>query len=253
MTAALGNSARVWSATSGTELFRLGHDGIVNTARFSANGARVVTASDDNTARVWDASTGTELARLRHDGMVRSAVFSADSARVVTASWDNTARVWDTVWLAQLTGGRLVRAAAQERLKGAGLLTEAELRTLEPLVGDIKPDVASRWLSPSPDDVEIATVLVEWRRHRGNALALTRNVWTNYANQIRAEIPLLRLFLGPSELTGAVLPTRHASIDPRVAPTPGTPPRARRWLIIALLPLMAILVVAATWSTGFWR
>ena len=90
-----GDSARVWSATSGTELFRLGHDGIVNTARFSANGARVVTASDDNTARVWDASTGTELARLRHDGTVRSAVFSADSARVVTASTDKTSRVWD--------------------------------------------------------------------------------------------------------------------------------------------------------------
>jgi WD40 repeat protein len=34
------------------------HDGWVNSAVFSPDGARVVTASRDQTARVWDAATG---------------------------------------------------------------------------------------------------------------------------------------------------------------------------------------------------
>jgi WD40 repeat protein len=63
---------------------------------FSADGSRIVTASDDQTAALWDAVTGAELAVLRgHHGSVRSAMFSPDGTRVVTASDDKTARLWD--------------------------------------------------------------------------------------------------------------------------------------------------------------
>ncbi len=73
-----------------------GHEENVTSAAFSADGTRVVTASDDKTARVWDAATGRELAALKgHEGSVRSAAFSGDGTRVVTASFDKTARVWD--------------------------------------------------------------------------------------------------------------------------------------------------------------
>jgi WD40 repeat protein len=37
----------------------------VNSAAFSPDGTRVVTASDDKTARVWDATTGKLVAVLR--------------------------------------------------------------------------------------------------------------------------------------------------------------------------------------------
>ena len=37
------------------------HDGKVNSAAFSPDGKRVVTASDDKTARVWDAATGAPI------------------------------------------------------------------------------------------------------------------------------------------------------------------------------------------------
>ena len=72
------------------------HDGEVNSAHFSTDGQRVVTASGDKTARVWDAATGKAISEpMRHDDQVNSAQFSADGQRVVTASRDKTARVWD--------------------------------------------------------------------------------------------------------------------------------------------------------------
>jgi energy-coupling factor transporter ATP-binding protein EcfA2 len=72
------------------------HDDAVNSAQFSADGQRVVTASSDKTARVWDAATGKALSEpMKHDDAVLSAQFSPDGQRVVTASADQTARVWD--------------------------------------------------------------------------------------------------------------------------------------------------------------
>jgi len=68
----------------------------VNSAEFSPDGIRVVTASSDKTARVWDAATGKQLAPpFTHQDAVLYAEFSPDGKRVVTASDDKTARVWE--------------------------------------------------------------------------------------------------------------------------------------------------------------
>ena len=71
------------------------HDGSVNSAAFSPDGKRVVTASDDRTAQLWDAATGAPIGQpLQHAGPVYGAWFSPDGERVATASGDKTARVW---------------------------------------------------------------------------------------------------------------------------------------------------------------
>ena len=63
-----------------------GHEGPVRSAVFSADGARVLTASEDRTARLWEAATGKDFAVLRgHEGRVVSALFSPDGARVLPA------------------------------------------------------------------------------------------------------------------------------------------------------------------------
>ena len=65
-------------------------------ARFSPDGKRIVTASEDFTARVWEAATGKLLLPpLQHRAQVYEACFSADGRWIVTTCRDGTARVWD--------------------------------------------------------------------------------------------------------------------------------------------------------------
>lgn len=74
----------------------LRHEGRINSALFSPDGQRVVTASRDNTARVWDVITGQPITPpLRHAGAVESAEFDPNGLQVVTAAGDRTARIWD--------------------------------------------------------------------------------------------------------------------------------------------------------------
>jgi WD40 repeat protein len=73
-----------------------GHAGPLRSASFSADGRRVLTASDDGTAIVWDSKIRKPTVFLRgHTDILRSAVFSPDSRHVLTASDDKTARLWD--------------------------------------------------------------------------------------------------------------------------------------------------------------
>ena len=115
-------TARVWDAQTGqplTDAFQARSE--VAYARFSPDGKRIVTASEDNTARVWDAQTGQPLTEpMEHAVAVISAQFSPDGRRVVTGSANNTATVWDAATVPPLNtplphGGGAFRAIQSRR------------------------------------------------------------------------------------------------------------------------------------------
>lgn len=86
-----------WDAASGEKIATLeGHAGKVLQARYSSDGGKIVTASDDRTARIWNAADGGQLLVLPHASEVHSAAFSKDGTRIVTAS-ANEAHMFDAV------------------------------------------------------------------------------------------------------------------------------------------------------------
>lgn len=74
----------------------IGHTDDVVSARFSPDGKKIVTASEDNTAKIWDAASGRLLTDLNgHTGELLNARFSPDGKQIITVSRDQTARIWN--------------------------------------------------------------------------------------------------------------------------------------------------------------
>ena len=73
-----------------------GHTDIVNSASYSPDGTKIVSASDDGTIKIWDANTGTCLRTLTgHSYVVSSASYSPDGTKIVSASQDWTIKIWN--------------------------------------------------------------------------------------------------------------------------------------------------------------
>ena len=73
-----------------------GHSDWVQGCAVSADGARIVSASNDQTLKVWDGRNGGECFTLSgHASRVRGCAVSADGATIVSASEDGTLKVWD--------------------------------------------------------------------------------------------------------------------------------------------------------------
>jgi WD40 repeat protein len=69
---------------------------VLESARFSRDGSRIVGASDFYNGPVWDTASKRLVGTLLgFGGSLLSAEFSPDGSRIVTASNDKTARIWD--------------------------------------------------------------------------------------------------------------------------------------------------------------
>jgi WD40 repeat protein len=90
---------QLWDAKSGAALAVLRGQTYV---KFSPDGKRVVTRSQDSTASVWDAETGAALSVLKGTP-ITTVEFSPDGKNVLTASKDNTARLWEAASGRELT------------------------------------------------------------------------------------------------------------------------------------------------------
>ena len=94
----MDKTARLWDSSSGALIHSLeGHTDYVESAVFSPDGTKILTASWDKTARLWDSSSGALIHSLEgHTDYVNSAVFSPDGTKILTASDDKTARLWES-------------------------------------------------------------------------------------------------------------------------------------------------------------
>jgi WD40 repeat protein/serine/threonine protein kinase len=91
-------AAQVWDAQTHQLMFTLQHGDAVYCAVYSADGARLITASGDGFVRVWDATTGTLALELKPDDKplrYYAAAISPDSKLI--AAIDTTGTVVD-VW-----------------------------------------------------------------------------------------------------------------------------------------------------------
>lgn len=88
---------RIWDVKTGKCIQTLeGHSDCINSASFSPDGSRVVSASRDSTIRIWDVLTGKPIHVLKgHLNDVSSAVFSPDGNLLVSGSTDDI-RIWNT-------------------------------------------------------------------------------------------------------------------------------------------------------------
>lgn len=71
------------------------HNDVVWNAKFSPDGKRVISGSEDCTARIWDIETGDELKTLRgHTDAVGPVSYSSDGKWILSSSRDKTIRLW---------------------------------------------------------------------------------------------------------------------------------------------------------------
>jgi WD40 repeat protein len=94
--------ARIWNVTGGPPL-ALDRRGVVISACFSADGARVATAGFSGAVRLWEAASGRELRRIPvSDQRLASVRFSGDGRRIATGSFDGV------IHLFSIAGGAAV-------------------------------------------------------------------------------------------------------------------------------------------------
>ena len=95
-----GNEVKIRNAQTGQIIYNLTslgyHTDRIESAYFSPDGTKIVTASKDWLTKIWDVKTSELIHSLRGDkGIVKSARFSTNGTMVINASVDHTSKIWD--------------------------------------------------------------------------------------------------------------------------------------------------------------
>jgi len=116
-------------------LFPEGHSGHVESAVYSPDGKKILTASSDKTIKEWDMATGTCLWTYRGDDYIfNSAVYSADGQKILSASRDGTIKEWDVgrgICLKTYEGHRLNVNSAVYSADGRRILSASSDGTIK--------------------------------------------------------------------------------------------------------------------------
>ena len=91
--------AKLWSVRSGECACTLqGHSRAVNSATFSQDDAKVITASSDCSAKIWSSMSGACLRTLGgvqgHKAPLHCATLSPDGSLALTAAADDDVKLW---------------------------------------------------------------------------------------------------------------------------------------------------------------
>jgi WD40 repeat protein len=135
LTGSLDGTARIWDATTGKELKRLGNRGY-SIAQFNPQETRVV-AGPGGGANILDVESGAVITTLGSNGSALA--FSPDGVHVFLGYQDGTARIFDASWAINVRGTVLRDRVCAEKLRGvAQEFTNAELEN--PILRDIDRD-----------------------------------------------------------------------------------------------------------------
>jgi WD40 repeat protein len=178
-----GGETQIWDASTGEPIGRsIAGLFITHYARFSPDGTKLVTSSEDGTVRVWDIESGEQRLELQHFGQVefrrgtvefrRVAVeFSPNGKLIVTASSDTNVQIWDAAtgrplgkplkhaaevfWLAFDRAGERLATASNDKTARIWSVRTGQMLTPPLIHADVLH--AEHSLTFSPDGSRLAT------------------------------------------------------------------------------------------------
>lgn len=146
-----------------------GHQNVILSLAFSADGRYLVSGSGDTTARIWDIASGQSLHTLNeHRDDIYAVAFSPDGHLAVTGSDDNKLKLWDSATgkhLADLPGHTDTVRSVAFTPDGRYLLSGSSDRTIRLWDGQTgtaikvlaRQDATVDHLSITPDGTKVLT------------------------------------------------------------------------------------------------
>lgn len=164
---AAGNTATLWSISSGTQLLAMQHDGPINWVAFSRDGSYIVTAGG-TWARTWSAR-GEFLKQFDLQAQVRELVISNDGCMLAFVT-DRDYQFWDARQglnrlKREYDGARpylVLSPDASQAVILDGQIATICLTSNGQILGNIRPPAAVRAVMYSPDSARLLVGTSQW-------------------------------------------------------------------------------------------